>query len=329
MPSQLVDRFGRVADDLRVSVTDRCNFRCVYCMPAEGLPWLPKEEILSFEETSRLVGLLVRLGVRTVRFTGGEPLVRRDLPRLVAMIRSLGSHLDLALTTNGVLLSRHAEELASAGLDRVNVSLDSLRRDRFEAITRRDALDQVMDGLQAARVAGLDPIKINVVVMRGRNDDEVVDLARWAAETGFEVRFIEFMPLDAENEWSRQNVIAAREMLEAIESEMGPVEAFGGPSPEPATRFRLSGGGTIGIIPSVTQPFCSTCNRLRITAEGGLRTCLFAHEELDLKALIRSGAPDDQIEQRVMDWVWGKEAGHRINEPDFVRPTKSMSQIGG
>lgn len=325
----LVDRFGRVADDLRISVTDRCNFRCVYCMPEEGLPWLPKEEVLSYEELCLLTQILVGLGVRTIRFTGGEPLVRRDLATLVGMVRSLGDHLDLALTTNGMLLARYAGRLQKAGLDRVNVSLDTLRRDRFAEITRRDALDQVLEGLRVAEQVGLRPVKVNVVVMRGRNEDEVGELARWARQTGYEVRFIEFMPLDAQNEWSRANVVAAREMLEAIEAEVGLADRAQHQSSEPATVYRLEGGGTVGVIPSVTEPFCSTCNRLRITADGALRTCLFSLEELDLKGMVRSGAGREAIEEAILGWVWGKEEGHRINQPDFVRPAKSMSQIGG
>lgn len=324
-----MDRFGRVMDDLRLSVTDRCNFRCVYCMPEEGLPWLSRDEILSYEELTHLTGILVDLGVRTIRFTGGEPLVRKDLPALVGMIRRLDDRLDLALTTNGVLLSRYAEELAEAGLDRVNVSLDSLRRERFEEITRRDALERVLEGLEAADRAGLRPVKVNVVVMRGRNEDEVVELARWGQRTGYEVRFIEFMPLDAQNQWARANVVAAREMLEAIEGEIGLAEPPEADAPEPATVYPLRGGGRVGVIPSVTEPFCSTCNRLRITADGGFRTCLFALEELDLRAMVRAGTGRQEIEQALRAWVWGKEEGHRIDRPGFVRPARSMSQIGG
>ncbi len=325
----LVDTFGRVADDLRISVTDRCNFRCTYCMPAEGLAWLPRSEILSFEELTRLLSLFVRLGVRSLKVTGGEPTVRADLPRLVEMFRAAGPELDISMTTNGVLLDRLARPLADAGLDRVTVSCDSLLRHRFAEMTRRDALEKVLAGIRAARDAGLEPIKINCVVIGGQNDDEVVDFARWSRETGAVVRFIEYMPLDAERSWERAKVVPSRRIVEAVDAAypLLPLADDG----EPARRFAFADGapGGIGIIASVSEPFCDTCNRLRITAEGEVRSCLFALEETDLRAPMRGGADDAELEALIRRAVWRKWSGHRINHPDFVQPERSMSMIGG
>jgi GTP 3',8-cyclase len=325
----LVDGFGRVADDLRISVTDRCNFRCTYCMPAEGLVWLPKTEILSFEEIARLLRVFVGLGVRSVKVTGGEPTVRADLPALIRMLRRVGPGLDLSMTTNGVLLDRLAEPLARAGLDRVTVSCDSLMRHRFAEMTRRDALDRVLAGVAAARAAGLEPIKINCVVIGGTNEDEVVDFARWSRETGSVVRFIEYMPLDAQHAWERQKVVPAAGILERIAG-VFPLE-LDGHAHEPATSYRFSDGapGRIGVIPSVTEPFCDTCNRLRITSDGQLRACLFSLEEVDLRGPVRAGASDLELAALIRRGVWRKWEGHRINHPDFVRPGRSMSMIGG
>jgi GTP 3',8-cyclase len=325
----LLDTFGRVADDLRLSVTDRCNFRCTYCMPAEGLKWLPKDEILSFEELARLLRLFVRLGVRSVKVTGGEPTVRADLPSLVAMLRGAAPGVDMSMTTNGVLLDRLARPLADAGLDRVTVSLDSLLRHRFEEMTRRDALDRVLAGIRAAEDAGLVPIKINCVVIGGTNEDEVVEFARWSREHGHIVRFIEYMPLDAEHAWERAKVVPSARLLEAIDA-VYPLVADG-PDHEPATSYRFADGsaGGVGVIASVTEPFCDSCNRLRITAEGQLRACLFALDETDLRGPMRSGAGDEQLEGLIRANVWGKWSGHRINHPDFVQPDRSMSAIGG
>ena len=325
----LVDTFGRVADDLRISVTDRCNFRCTYCMPAEGLAWLPKDEILTFEELTRLLGLFVGLGVRSLKVTGGEPTVRADLPTLVRMFRQVGPDLDISITTNGVLLDRRAAPLAEAGVDRATVSCDSLLRHRFLDMTRRDALDKVLAGLRAAETAGLTPIKINVVVIGGTNDDEVVDFARWSRETGYEVRFIEYMPLDAEHAWERARVVPAAKILEAIDAAY-PLASEGDTS-EPATTYRFADGaaGRVGVIPSVTEPFCDTCNRLRLTAEGQLRNCLFALTETDLREPLRSGATDDELVGLIRAGVWAKWSGHRIDHPDFVQPARSMSMIGG
>jgi GTP 3',8-cyclase len=329
-PTQpLIDTFGRIADDLRVSVTDRCNFRCTYCMPAEGLAWLPKEEILTFEEMTRLLGIFVGLGVKSIKVTGGEPTVRADLPRLVRMFRQVGPELDISITTNGMLLDRLAAPLAEAGVDRATVSCDSLMRHRFAEMTRRDALDKVLTGLKAAEAAGLTPIKINTVVIGGTNDDEMVDFARWARETGFEVRFIEYMPLDAEHKWERDKVVPAARILEAIGA-VFPLTTDGHGT-EPATSYRFADGapGGIGVIASVTEPFCDTCNRLRLTAEGQVRSCLFALEETDLRDPMRAGASDDELAALIRDNVWRKWSGHRINHPDFVQPARSMSMIGG
>lgn len=325
----LVDTFGRVADDLRLSVTDRCNFRCTYCMPAEGLRWLPKDELLTFEELTHLLGLFVGLGVRSLKVTGGEPTVRADLPHLVRMCREVGPDLDISVTTNGMLLESLAAPLAEAGIDRATVSCDSLMRHRFAEMTRRDALEKVLAGLRAAEDAGLAPIKINCVVIGGTNEDEVVGFADWARETGYQVRFIEYMPLDAQHAWERAKVVPAARILETIHA-VHPLTADG-PTSEPATTYRFSDGapGRIGVIPSVTEPFCDTCNRLRLTAEGQLRNCLFALEETDLREPLRSGATDDELEALIRRGVWAKWSGHRINHADFVQPARSMSMIGG
>ena len=324
----LLDSFGRVADDLRVSVTDRCNLRCTYCMPPEGMPWLPRSEILTYEEIDRLVGVFMGLGVHTIRLTGGEPLARRELHVLVEMLAARGVP-DLSLTTNGVLLAEHAGALARAGLKRVNVSVDSLLQHRFAEMTRRDALERVMDGLRAAETAGLQPVKLNCVVVRGTNDDEVVDFARFSREVGYEVRFIEFMPLDADEAWTRAAVVPSREVLARIDAvyPLEPVQH----GPEPATmwRFRDGARGAIGVIASVTEPFCTSCNRIRVTSDGQFRTCLFALEETDLRALLRDGATDEEIADAVRAAVAGKWAGHKINDEDFARPKRSMSLIGG
>ncbi len=327
----LLDTFGRVADDLRISVTDRCNFRCVYCMPAAGLPWLPRDEVLSFEEIVRVTRILVEhCGVRTIRLTGGEPLVRKGLEDLVAMIAAIDPTLDMAMTTNGILLREKAELLRAAGLKRLNVSLDTLHAERFQDMTRRDAFDRVLDGLEAAKEAGFSPIKINVVVMRGKNDDEVVDFARLARREGYDVRFIEFMPLDADGIWKPETVVASREIIEAIDREF-PLEPVRNARPAPATSFRFKDGspGAIGVISSVSDAFCKICNRLRLTAEGHLRTCLFSLHEHDIKALLRGGASDVEIRDFIVAAVWQKEEGHKIGQLDFIKPAKSMSQIGG
>jgi cyclic pyranopterin phosphate synthase len=325
----LVDTFGRIGDDLRVSLTDRCNFRCTYCMPAEGLQWVPKSQILTFEEITRLVGVFVSLGVRSLKLTGGEPTVRAEVPTLVRMLRTAQPDVEISMTSNGLLLDRLAAPLAEAGLDRVTISCDSLLRHRFAEMTRRDALERVMAGVQAAQDAGLTPIKINCVVIAGTNEDEVVDFARYARETGFEVRFIEYMPLDADQKWEREKVVPAAQVLDAIDRvfPLLPAEE----DAEPATTYRFADGapGAVGVIASVTEPFCDTCNRLRVTAEGEFRACLFSMEETDLREPLRSGAPDEDIASSIRRAVWGKWEGHRINHPDFQRPDRSMSMIGG
>jgi len=325
----LIDAFGRVADDLRISVTDRCNFRCTYCMPAEGLRWLPREEILTFEELTRVLALFVRLGVRSLKITGGEPTVRADLPTLADMFREVGPDLDISITTNGVLLDKLAVPLANAGVDRATVSCDSLLRHRFEEMTRRDALDKVLAGLRAAERAGLTPIKINCVVIGGTNDDEVVDFAGWARETGYEVRFIEYMPLDAQHAWERAKVVPGSRIFDAIDAAY-PLDADVHGS-EPAATYRFADGapGAVGFISSVTEPFCDSCNRMRVTAEGMMRSCLFSMEETDLRGPLRSGATDDDLERLIRDTMWRKWSGHRINHPDFAQPQRSMSMIGG
>jgi GTP 3',8-cyclase len=325
----LLDTFGRIADDLRISVTDRCNFRCTYCMPAEGLQWLPKDELLTFEELTRLLALFVRLGVRGLKITGGEPTIRADLPTLAGMFRQAGPDLDISITTNGLLLDRLAAPLAAAGVDRATVSCDSLLQHRFAEMTRRDALDKVLAGIRAGEAAGLTPIKINTVVIGGTNDDEVVDFARWARETGYEVRFIEYMPLDAQHAWERAKVVPGAQILHAIDT-VFPLAARHHET-EPATTFGFADGspGTVGVIASVTEPFCDTCNRLRLTAEGQFRTCLFALDETDLRTPMRDGAGDDELEALIRAAVWTKWSGHRVNHPDFVQPERSMSAIGG
>jgi GTP 3',8-cyclase len=326
----LVDGHGREIGDVRLSVTDRCNFRCQYCMPAEGLPWLERAEILSFEEIARLLSLLASMGVRDLRLTGGEPLVRRDFPRLAAMLRSIEDVREIAVTTNGYLLERDAAALVDAGVDRFNVSLDSLQRDRFYAMTRRDALPRVLRGLQAlAAFPEAHPIKVNAVAMRGFTEDEVVPFARFARETPFEVRFIEFMPLDADHQWSPDAVLTGDEIRARIEErwrlEEEPREAHA-----TARVFRFADGqGKIGFINPVSEPFCADCDRIRITADGRLRTCLFSLRETDLREPMRAGAGDDDLEEIVRNAVWRKELKHRVNEPGFVQPERTMSRIGG
>ena len=328
---RLRDSYGRVADDLRISITDRCNFRCIYCMPAEGLKWLKRDDLLRFEEIARLARLFVeRYGVRTIRITGGEPLVRVKVEELVGMINEIDPTLDITMTTNGVLLREKAQLLKEAGLKRINISLDTLHMDRFHEIARSDAFKRVMDGIDASSEAGLSPIKLNMVVMKGKNDDEVVDFARLARDKGYEVRFIEFMPLDGDNIWTVDQVVPSRRIQEQIE-DLFPLQPVVDTRPGPATRFKFADGtpGGVGFISSVSQAFCTTCNRIRLTAEGGLRTCLFSLQETPLRELIRSGASDDHLGRVIETAVWRKEEGHLINQPGFIKPAKNMSQIGG
>ncbi|HET9543352.1 MAG TPA: GTP 3',8-cyclase MoaA [Acidimicrobiales bacterium] len=327
MAQPLVDSFGRVHRDLRISVTDRCNFRCVYCMPEEGMDWTPRDEILTFEEIERIARVLVdRFSFDSIRLTGGEPTVRARLPVLVQKLSALG--VDLAMTTNGATLGLLADDLVAAGLNRINISLDSLRADRFLQLTRRDALDQVLDGIDAALAAGFTPVKVNVVLMRGINDDEIVDFATFGRERGVQVRFIEFMPLDADGAWRAEQVISRDEIVAAIGA-VYPLEAITRDH-HPAELYRYSdGAGEIGIIPTVTDAFCGSCDRVRLTAEGGLRNCLFALEEEDLRGLLRGGGTDDDLAAAVVANIGAKWAGHQINQVHFIRPARSMSQIGG
>jgi GTP 3',8-cyclase len=323
----LVDGYGRVHRDLRISVTDRCNFRCTYCMPAEGMTWLPRSEVLTFEEIERIARVCVeRFGVDSIRLTGGEPTVRAHLPVLVEKLAALD--VELALTSNGVTMRHLAADLRDAGLKRVNISLDTLRPDRFRELTRRDQLDDVLDGIAAAVEAGLSPVKVNTVVMRGVNDDELVELAAFGRANGVTMRFIEWMPLDAEERWRDDAVVSQQEILAAIGT-VFPVTPIQRGS-EPAERFAYKDGvGEVGVIPSVTRPFCATCDRIRLTADGQLRSCLFAVEETDLRGLLRDGASDDAVAEAIQSCVKGKWAGHMIGQVTFIRPRRSMSQIGG
>jgi cyclic pyranopterin phosphate synthase len=324
----LVDGHGRRIGDLRVSVTDRCNFRCQYCMPAEGLPWLERDEVLHFEEIERLVALVAAMGVTDVRLTGGEPLVRRDFPQLVGMLAPLVE--DLSITTNGYLLERDAEALVGAGATRFNVSIDSLQRDRFFEMTRRDALPRVLRGLEVlAAFPEAHPIKVNAVAMRGFTEDEVLPFACFAREHPYEVRFIEFMPLDADHAWTPDSVLSGDEVRAIIE-ERWPLEPVEREAHATARVYRFADGqGSIGFINPVSEPFCGDCNRIRLTADGRLRTCLFSLNETDLRTPMREGADDAELEQIVRDAVWRKELKHRVNEPGFVQPVRTMSAIGG
>jgi cyclic pyranopterin phosphate synthase len=327
----LKDTFGRTIDDLRISLTDRCNFRCIYCMPAEGLPWLPRREILTYEEILHLARIFIGLGIHTIRLTGGEPLMRQDVEVLIAGLVRLDASLDLSMTTNGFFLVEKVRRLAEAGLKRINVSLDSLRPERFERMMRRDGqlVSKILAGIRLAREAGLNPIKLNCVIMRGYNDDEIVDFARLGREQDVQVRFIEYMPLDAQGRWTMDTVVPGAEIHARVHA-VYPLRSEQGNGSEPATVHHFADGrGSIGIIASVTQPFCDSCNRVRITADGHLRTCLFSLTDHDLKGLLRSGASDEDLADFIIATVWKKEAGHKINQPDFVKPDRSMSAIGG
>ena len=342
----LVDPFGRTIRDLRISVTDRCNFRCTYCMPEEGMKWLPRSDVLSFEEMERLARIFVeRFEVDGLRLTGGEPTVRAHLPVLVRKLAALrvpthsssplaGHKPDLSITTNGSSFRLLAHELRDAGLDRVNISLDSLQRDKFFEMTRRDELARVLDGIEAAKEAGFAPVKINAVIERGVNDDEIIDLATFGREHDVEIRFIEFMPLDASGHWMNDKVVSQDEIVAMI-NEVYPIEQMPARGASPADRWQyvdragLTGGGQIGIIPTITKPFCGDCDRVRLTADGQFRTCLFATTEFNLLAMMRAGASDDDVATEIQRAVGTKWAGHQINQVNFIRPNRSMSQIGG
>lgn len=333
MATELVDRFGRVHTDLRISVTDRCNFRCGYCMPEEGMTWLDRSAVLTFEEIERVASVLVEhAGVRSIRLTGGEPTVRARLPLLVKKLAALP--VDLSMTTNGATLALVADDLREAGLQRINVSLDTLHADRFLELTRRNELQRVLEGIDAAVAAGFEPVKVNAVLMRGINHDEVIDFLRMGREKGVTIRFIEFMPLDAQGEWSEARVVRYDEIVEIASEEFTfePIER----GSSPAERFRYSGadaldgpGGEFGVIASVTEPFCGDCDRMRLTAEGQIRNCLFALDHVDLREILRSGGTDADIVAAVAGEIDRKWAGHAIGQVHFIRPSKSMSQLGG
>jgi len=327
----LVDRFGRTHDNLRISVTDRCNIRCFYCMPETEVRFVERREILDFEEIERFARVAAGLGIRKLRVTGGEPLLRRDLPVLIGRLAGIPGIEDLALTTNGVLLEDLAEPLYAAGLRRLNVHLDTLDRQRFLEISRRDDLGRVLAGLDAARRAGFQRIKLNAVAVKNLVEPDIVPLARYAREHGFEVRYIEFMPLDAQNLWDRSKVLLADEILETLSREIAPLVPVPDPDPRaPASEYAYAdGGGTVGIIASVSKPFCLNCNRIRLTADGKLRYCLFAIEEDDVKSLMRSGASDEEIAELVRRNLAGKWEGHEINSTRFVAPPRPMYSIGG
>jgi len=329
--SELVDTFGRFHDNLRISVTDRCNIRCFYCMPETDVEFLPRAEVLSFEEIERFARIAARLGVRKIRLTGGEPLLRKELPVLVRKLSAIAGIEDLAMTTNGVTLAAHAQALYDAGLRRINIHLDTLDRERFREITRRDDFDHVMEGIQACLRIGYGPIKINAVAVKDLVEPDIVPLARFGREHGIEIRYIEFMPLDAQGLWMRDKVLLQAEMLEMLEEGIGPLEEL--PPKDvraPATEYRfLDGVGRVGFISSVSRPFCLNCNRLRITADGKLRYCLFAMEETDIKTALRNGSSEEQIVELIRSTVAKKWIGHEINTAQFVPPPRPMYSIGG
>ncbi len=331
MPEQLVDSFGRVHNNLRISVTDRCNIRCFYCMPAENVQFMQKSQLLTFEEIERFVRVAVTLGVNKIRLTGGEPLVRRELSILVEKLAGIPEIRDIGITTNGILLADEAQNLWNAGLRRINVSLDALDPVKFKEITRREGYEQVIAGIQAAQDVGFDPVKVNAVSVRGLTEDEIVPFGRFARETGVELRFIEFMPLDADNAWERDKVLFAHEIIETLSQEIMPLVPLGQGDPSaPATDFLFEDGkGRVGFIASVSQPFCMSCNRFRLTADGKLRNCLFSLEETDIKTLIRDGAEDKAIAQAIKHSIATKKEGHEINTARFIQPDRPMYSIGG
>jgi len=328
---KLIDSFGRVHNNLRISVTDRCNIRCFYCMPADNVQFLKRESLLTFEEIEQFVRVAVKLGVNKIRLTGGEPLVRRDLHSLVAKIAAIPEIQDIGMTTNGIFLADQAQDLFDAGLSRINISLDALNPKKFEEITRRSGYEQVIAGIEKAQEVGFDPIKINTVSIRGMTEDEIVPFGKFARETGVEVRFIEFMPLDADNAWERDKVLFAHEIIEKLSSEIAPLVPIGPHDKSaPATDFQFEDGiGKIGMIASVSQPFCKNCNRFRLTADGKLRNCLFSLEETDIKSLIRNGDSADELAAAMLNSIAAKKQGHEINTAQFIQPDRPMYSIGG
>jgi GTP 3',8-cyclase len=329
---QLVDSYGRHIKSMRISITDKCNFRCTYCMPAEGLPWLKKAEILSYEEIERVTRIAVNIGIEQVRLTGGEPLVRRDVPDLIRQLRKIEGLRSLSLTTNGILLKQQAAALAATGLSRINVSLDSLVREKFAQLTRRDQIDRVLEGLEELeKYPSIHPIKVNAVAIRNYSEEEVLDFVRLARRKAYVMRWIEFMPLDADQIWRKEDILTGAELKAIIENEYGPlVPITTGDPAETARRYTFSDGiGEVGFINPVSEPFCANCDRIRMTADGQLRTCLFATEETDLRAILRSGAPDEEIATTIRKAVWNKELKHYIGDKRFKRANRSMSMIGG
>lgn len=329
--SSLIDTFGRSHNNLRISVTDRCNIRCFYCMPAENVQFMDRGQLLSFEEIERFVRIVAPLGVNKIRLTGGEPLVRRDLDQLVRQLVQVPGIKDIGMTTNGILFGEQAQQLFDAGLRRVNISLDALDPVKFKEITRREGYEKVVESIHIAKDVGFDPVKVNAVSIRNMTEDQIVPFGRFARETGVEIRFIEFMPLDADNAWERDKVLFASEILEKLSAEIGPLVPSGDQDPSaPATDYQFEDGiGRIGFIASVSQPFCMNCNRFRITADGKMRNCLFSLDETDIKALIRSNAPDSEIEAAVRQSIHEKGEGHQINSAQFVQPDRPMYSIGG
>lgn len=327
----LIDTFGRVHTNLRISVTDRCNIRCFYCMPAENVQFMDKAELLTFEELERFVRVAVPLGLRQIRLTGGEPLVRRNLHVLVKKLAGIEGIEDIGLTTNGILLAEQAQELYDAGLRRINVSLDALDPQKFEKITRRQGYEKVIAGIQAAQAVGFNPVKVNAVAVRGLTEEEIVPFGHFARKTGAEIRFIEFMPLDADNAWEREKVLFAHEIIETLERDIMPLVPRPGQDPHaPASEFVFEDGvGKIGFIASVSQPFCMSCDRFRITADGKLRNCLFSLDETDVKTMLRTGVPDSQIARAIRDSISAKKEGHEINTARFIQPDRPMYSIGG
>ncbi len=327
---QLIDTFGRIHNNLRISVTDRCNIRCVYCMP-ERVEFMPREQLLNYEEIARFVRVAATLGIDKIRLTGGEPLVRKDLDELIRKLVAIEGIVDVGLTTNGMLLAPEAQKLWDAGLRRINISLDTLDAERFKRLARRTGLEATIEGVLAAKRAGFDPVKVNAVIIRGFNEEDIAPLGRFAREHGLEMRFIEYMPLDADQLWEREKVVFAAEILDVLAREVAPLAPVPNPDPRaPAVDYDyLDGGGRVGMIASVSRPFCGNCNRMRLTSDGKLRNCLFALQETDVREMLRSGAPDDQIIDALLKSVASKWEGHEINTARFIQPDRAMHSIGG